>query len=292
MTFTPTGIFVPLITPFTVDGDFAADDLNRLAHRILDAGAAGIVALGTTGEASALTDDECRRVVEICGTVCAEYDAPLIVGAGGNDTVGSLDALESFSTTADVAAFLTVVPYYSRPSEAGVVAHFRYLADHSPTPLILYNVPYRTGQPFGPQAILSLASHPDIVGIKQSVGAVDTETAQLIASTPTGFAVLAGEDALVSPMLAMGASGAILATANIYPSQFVELFSCWRDGRVDEARTLANRLVEPARALMSTPNPTGIKAALFAEGVIGSPTVRLPLVTVREVAGIGRYCPV
>lgn len=282
MTFTPTGIFVPLITPFTDDGSIADNDLTRLAHRVLDAGATGIVALGTTAEASTLTPEEHHRVVSICGKICAEYDAPLIVGAGSNDTRASVSAFESLSGTADIAAFLTVVPYYSRPSEEGVLAHFRYLADNGPTPLVLYNVPYRTGQSLGPQAILTLAAHPDIVGIKQSVGAVDTDTAHLIAQAPQGFSVLAGEDTLVSPLLAMGARGAILATANVYPQEFAELFTSWRTGDVETARILGNRMVEPARALMSTPNPTGIKAALCAAGLIESPEVRLPLITVRE----------
>lgn len=280
MTFHPTGIFVPLITPFTDNGTVAESDLTRLAHRVLDDGAAGIVALGTTAEASTLTSDERRRVIEICGRVSADHGSPLIVGVGGNDSTAAVAAIESVSDTADITAILSVVPYYSRPSEAGVVAHFRHLADNSRLPLVLYNVPYRTGQSVGPEAILSLAAHRNIVGIKQSVGAVDTDTARLIADAPRDFSILAGEDTVVSPLLAMGAAGAVLATANVYPREFAELFTLWRDGNNDGARRLGNRLVEPARALMSTPNPTGIKAALYAQDRISSAAVRLPLLAV------------
>lgn len=278
MTFLPTGIFVPLITPFTDDDTLAVDDLTSLAHRVLDDGAAGIVALGTTAEASTLTSDERRRVVEICGRICAEHEAPLIVGAGGNDTAASVEAIETVCDTADIAAILSVVPYYSRPSQTGVVAHFSHLASNSRRPLVLYNVPYRTGQTLAPDAILTLAEHPNIVGIKQAVGAVDTDTAGLIAHVRPNFSILAGEDTLVSPLLAMGAAGAVLATANVYPRQFAELFDLWRSGDVDDARALGNRLVDPARALMSPPNPTGIKAALHAAGQIATAAVRLPLV--------------
>ncbi|GAB20160.1 dihydrodipicolinate synthase [Gordonia effusa NBRC 100432] len=282
MLFRPAGIYVPLITPFDDTGALAADDLRRLAHHVLDSGAAGIVALGTTAESAALTSDERCLVVEICGQVCAEHDSPLIVGAGTNDTYGTQAIIQSLAGTGDIAAVLTVVPYYTRPSEDGVVAHFEHLARHSPLPLITYNVPYRTGQTLGSTAILRIAQHPNIIGVKQSVGSVDTDTAQLIARAPQGFSILAGEDTLVSPLLAMGAHGAILATANVYPGEFVELHRLWRNGNIDDARALGSRLVTPAHALMSTPNPTMIKAALHARGSISSAAVRLPLLPVRE----------
>ncbi|WP_054812041.1 4-hydroxy-tetrahydrodipicolinate synthase [Nocardia arizonensis] len=277
MTFQPYGILVPLVTPFAADGDLAAADLTRLAHEVIDAGAAGIVALGTTAEASTLTADERRDVVRICAAVCRERDVPLIVGAGGNDTAGTVRTVTELAERDDIAAVLTVVPYYVRPTEAGVVAHFEYVADRSPLPLILYNVPYRTGRTLGWEAIARLSRHPRVVGIKQAVGAVDTDTALLFAEAEPSFAILAGEDTLVSPLLAMGAPGAILATANVYPREFVELHRLWRGGSREAARSLGNRLVGPARALMAEPNPTVIKAALHALGRISTPRVRLPL---------------
>ncbi|MFW0789615.1 4-hydroxy-tetrahydrodipicolinate synthase [Gordonia sp. CPCC 205333] len=281
-----TGIFVPLITPFDIDGTIAIDDLRRLADHVLDEGAAGIVALGTTAESATLSPDERRRVVETCGQACAEHGSPLIVGAGTNDTLGTRTLIQSLCGSTEIAAFLTVVPYYSRPSEEGVVAHFEYLTQHCPIPLIIYNVPYRTGQALGVPTILRIADLPGVVGIKQSVGSVDTDTAQLIADAPQGFSVLAGEDTLVSPLLAMGAHGAILATANVYPAEFATLYRLWHNKNVASARAIGNQLVTPALTLMSTPNPTSIKAVLHATGRISSPMVRLPLLPVPAPAAV------
>ncbi|MFC9553827.1 4-hydroxy-tetrahydrodipicolinate synthase [Rhodococcus sp. NPDC056960] len=286
MTFAPSGIFVPVITPFSASGELVAVDLERLAHQVIEEGAAGVVALGTTSESSTLSPRERREVVRICGRVCREHGVPLVVGAGSNDTVGTVRAIEELGESADVAAVLVVVPYYTRPSEAGVVAHFEYVAQRSPLPLIVYNVPYRTGRQLGWRSILSLSEHPRIVGIKQAVGSVDTDTARLLAGSADTFAVLAGEDALVAPLLAMGAAGAILATANVCTREFVELFQLWRSGSLAEARALGNQLVAPACALMSEPNPTVIKAVLHAQGRISSATVRLPLLPSGECSAI------
>jgi 4-hydroxy-tetrahydrodipicolinate synthase len=286
MTFHPSGVFVPLVTPFTGSGDLAAGDLERLAHTVIEEGAAGIVALGTTAEPAALSPQERRDVLQICRGVCRERGVPLIVGAGSNDTAGTVRAVEELAEEGDVAGVLVVVPYYTRPSEAGVVAHFEHVADRSPVPLILYNVPYRTGQQLGWEAVVRLSEHPRIVGIKQAVGSVDTDTARLLAETaPSGrsFSVLAGEDTLVSPLLAMGAAGAIAATANVYTREFVELFRLWRSGNSAQARALGNRLVGPASVLMSEPNPTAVKAALHARGRIPTANVRLPLLPARCV---------
>ena len=179
MTFRPTGILVALVTPFTDRGDVATADLERLAHTVIDQGAAGIVALGTTGESATLGPQERRDVVRICAAVCRERGVPIVVGVGSNDTAGTVRDVANLHVDADVDAALVVVPYYSRPSEAGVVAHFEHVADRSPLPLILYNVPYRTGQGIGCESLLRLAEHPRIVGVKQAVGAVDTDTARL-----------------------------------------------------------------------------------------------------------------
>ncbi|CAM3248770.1 4-hydroxy-tetrahydrodipicolinate synthase [Prescottella defluvii] len=286
MNFHPSGIFVPLITPFTDTDEVATADLERLAHEVIDEGASGIVALGTTGEPSSLTPDERREVLEICGQVSRERGVPLLVGAGTNDTAGTMRAIEEVHGLVDAVGVLAAVPYYTRPSEAGVVAHFEHVADRSPLPLVLYNVPYRTGQSLGWESIVRLSRHPRIVGIKQAVGTVDTDTAHLFAECADSFAILAGEDTLVSPMLAMGAPGAVLASANVCTRVFVELLHLWRSGIPVEARALANRLVAPAEALMSAPNPTVIKAVLHAQGRISTANARLPLLTVCESSTI------
>lgn len=278
MTYRPSGILVPQITPFTADDRVAADALELLTADILDRGATGIVAFGTTGEPSALDDSERRLVLGICDRVCRDRRAPLIVGAGTNNTTDTVRSIDRLTAQATVAAALVVVPYYVRPSEAGVVAHVRYVADRSPVPVIIYNVPYRTGQTLGATAIAELADHPAVVGIKQAVGVLDTDTLHLLGRRDPDFAVLTGEDVLASPMFALGAPGAILATANVFPERFAELLRLWSEGHVAEARALGDRLASATAALMSAPNPTVIKAVLHAAGRIPSPAVRLPLV--------------
>ncbi|WP_253805080.1 dihydrodipicolinate synthase family protein [Nocardia sp. FDAARGOS_372] len=157
MSFRPSGIFVPLVTPFDEHGAVAAAELARLAHTVLDEGAAGLVALGTTAEPATLSAAERVRVLRVCGEVCRARGVPLIAAVGSNDTVATVRAIEQTVARTDVAAVLTVVPYYVRPSEAGVVAHFEYVAERSPVPVLVYNVPYRTAQTVGYEAMLELA---------------------------------------------------------------------------------------------------------------------------------------
>ncbi|MFF0489646.1 4-hydroxy-tetrahydrodipicolinate synthase [Nocardia sp. NPDC004068] len=269
MTF--SGLFVPLITPFTARGELAADALAALAHGVLDAGAAGLVALGTTGEPATLTPDERRRVVDILATVCAERRSPLIIGAGSNATADSVRDVERLDPRA--AAVLAVVPYYTRPSEEGIVAHFRALAAASPAPLLIYNIPYRTGRTLSLETLCRLAELPNIAGFKHAVGGIDDTTIAFLARTHT--AVLAGDDLYAAPLLALGASGAILASANVLPEPYARLVSSWRDGPFD--RPLAHRLATLAETLFAEPNPVVVKAVLAARGRIPTPDVRMPL---------------
>jgi 4-hydroxy-tetrahydrodipicolinate synthase len=271
------GLYVPLVTPFTADGELAPDALEALAHAVLDGGAAGIVALGTTGEPATLTAEERRSVVDICVRVCRERAATLIVGAGSNDTRASARALAELAKWPEISAALTVVPYYTRPSEEGVVAHFTKLAADSPVPLIVYNIPYRTGRVVGWRALRRLADVPGIAGVKHAVGGIDEDTVRLMADLPPGFAVLGGEDVLAAPLLALGAAGGIMASANLCTRGYADLIEAWRADEPARARVLGNRLVWLSAALFAEPNPTVIKAALHAQGRIPSPAVRLPL---------------
>jgi len=278
------GLFVPLITPFTAEGELAAPALERLAHRVLDDGATGIVALGTTGEHATLSDAERAQVLQICARVCREHGAPLIAGAGGNDTARSAAAIAELKSYPDVCAALTVVPYYSRPGESGVIEHFRALADGGHVPLVVYNIPYRTGQVLSWAAIERLASLSGVAGIKHATGAVDRDTMLMMAARPAGFRVLAGDDLYVSPLLALGADGAILASAHVRTAEYARLVSLWRDGRAAEARTLGHQLAPLSAALFAEPNPAVIKAVLHRLGEIPSPAVRLPLLPASEPA--------
>jgi 4-hydroxy-tetrahydrodipicolinate synthase len=276
------GLFIPLITPFTAEGDLATDALERLAHAVLDAGAAGLVALGTTGEPATLTAAERHAVLDICAGVCREHAAILIAGAGSNDTASTVRALQDLAAWPEVSAALTVVPYYTRPTPDGVIAHFTRLAADSPVPVLVYNIPYRTGTYLSGQVLRELARIPGIVGMKHAVGGIDQDTLTLMAGLPEGFAVLAGDDVFASPLLALGAAGGILASAQLRTGEFADLIAAWRSGKAAQARELGHRLVPLSAALFAEPNPVVIKGVLHAQGKIPSPAVRLPLLPARD----------
>ncbi|GII81446.1 4-hydroxy-tetrahydrodipicolinate synthase [Sphaerisporangium rufum] len=271
------GILVPLITPFAADGTIAAGALRALARDVLDQGAAGIVALGTTGEAAALDGGERSLVTDLCAEACREYGACLVVGAGSNDTRGTVAALAELGGRPQVTAALVPVPYYSRPGEAGVVAHFTRLAARSPVPLVIYHVPHRTAQPLGAAALRELAALPNVAGVKFAGGVLDGPAIELLAGPPPGFAVLAGDDMLLSPMLALGAPGGIVASAHLATARFVQLAEAWGRGEVADARALGHRLAGVSAAVFAEPNPVVLKGALHALGRIPTPDVRLPL---------------
>ncbi|MEV7807653.1 4-hydroxy-tetrahydrodipicolinate synthase [Microbispora sp. NPDC088329] len=273
---TLSGIHVPLITPFAEDGEIAFDALEGLARGVLDDGASGLVALGTTAEVATLTEEERRAVIEICGRVCRERGATLTVGAGSADTRSTAEALRALKGEADAA--LVTVPAFVRPSEAGVLAHFTALAEQTPVPLVVYNIPYRTGQSVGAATLRRLGELPMVAGVKHAVGGVDLDTVALLADPPADFAVLAGDDPFLSALLALGASGGILASAHLRTGEFVELFRAWRAGEAEHARALGHRLSLMSAAMFAEPNPTVLKGVLHAQGRIPTAAVRLPLV--------------
>lgn len=269
------GIQVPLVTPFTPDGRVADDALEKLAGHVLDQGAAGLVALGTTGEVAALDPDERELVIEVCARVCAERGVPLTVGVTGNGTRAVGRALRELP--AGVAAALVTVPYFVRPGEPGVIAHFEALAEETPVPLVIYHIPYRTGQAVSAATLRRLGGHDRVAGVKYAAGGVDQEVVDLLADPPAGFDVLGGDDVVISPLLALGASGGVLASANLATGRFAELAGAWRAGNVERARALGHRLARLSAALFAEPNPTVIKGVLYAQGLIPTPDVRLPL---------------
>jgi 4-hydroxy-tetrahydrodipicolinate synthase len=272
-----TGILVPLITPFAADGRIALDALDALARDVLDAGATGIVALGTTAEAATLDPGEKRAVIELCAAVCGPRGAPLLVGAGGSDTRASLAALGELARWPQITGALVPVPYYTRPGEAGVLAHFARLAATSPVPVIVYHIPYRTAQPLSCAVLQELGRLPNVAGIKLATGGLDQAAVQLLGDCPPGFAVLAGDDVYVAPLLALGAAGGILASAHLATGQFAALAAAWADGDLCRARELGRPLAGLSAAAFAEPNPTVLKGALHALGRIPTARVRLPL---------------
>ena len=264
-------LYVPLITPFDTDGTVAWPALEALAHGLLAEGATGLVALGTTAEPSSLTADERRDVLDLLAAVCRERHAPLIVGA--NDP----DQLRVLADRPAVSAALSLVPPFLRPGEEGAIAHLQALAAQSPVPLVVYHVPDRTAQPLTSTALHRLAATPTITGVKFAPGVIDQSVVSFLSSPPADFTVLAGDDVLLSPLLALGAHGGILASAHVGASSYAALITAWQAGDLAVARPLGHRLAALSAALFAEPNPTVIKAVLHAEGRIPTPDVRLPL---------------
>lgn len=271
------GLYVPLITPFRDSGEVALDALEALARRVLADGATGLVALGTTGEPGSLDEKEKRAVVEVVASVCRERSAPLVVGANTAEALAGLGDRAFRDAAPEAVAALTVVPPFVRPGEDGVVAWFTRLAASSPVPLIVYDVPHRTGQPLSAAALRRLAAVPGVAGIKSATGGVGDVVVDLLADPPERFAILGGDDACLSPLLAMGAHGGVTASALVDTTGFARLVEAWREGAVTEARDLGRRLALLSLRLFAAPNPTVIKAVLHARGDIPSPSVRLPL---------------
>ncbi|QJW35261.1 4-hydroxy-tetrahydrodipicolinate synthase [Cellulosimicrobium protaetiae] len=277
-----SGLYVPLVTPFTDDDRLDPDALAALAAAVLDDGAAGVVALGTTGEPATLTLAEARQVVDVCAEVCAARDRHLVVGTGTSSTTASVDLIADLDPGA--AAALVAVPAYTRPSQEGVVEHFRHLAAASPVPLVVYNVPYRTGLALTTDTLHRLADLPGVAGFKHTVGSIDDTTVAFLSALRSDVSVLAGDDLYIGPLIALGARGSITASANVAPCAYAELVSAWRHGPAEQARTMHDALVPLTRALFAEPNPAVIKAVLAAEGRIASPRVRLPLLPATAAA--------
>lgn len=268
---TLTGLYVPLITPFDRSGAVALDALEALAVQALDDGARGLVALGTTGEPASLTPAEQQAVLGVVTRVCRERHAPLIVGAN------TPQALAALADHPEVVASLTVVPSFVRPGEDGALAYLTRLAADSPVPLVVYDIPYRTGQYLSAGTLRRLADVPGVVGLKYAAGGINADTVALLADPPSDLAVLGGDDTFVSPLLALGAHGGILASAHVATGEFVRLIEAWHAGDVAVARALGGRLAALSAALFAEPNPTVIKGVLHAQGRIPTPDVRLPL---------------
>ncbi|WP_432972823.1 4-hydroxy-tetrahydrodipicolinate synthase family protein [Dactylosporangium sp. CA-233914] len=271
------GIFVPLVTPFDADGAVDRGALRALAEGVLAEGAAGLVALGTTGEPATLSAREKAIVVE----TAAATGAPLLVGVGGSSTAAGVEQVRALPPG---TAALVLVPPYTRPGEAGVVAHFRAVAGAASGPVVVYHVPYRTGQPLSVDTLLELAAIPGVAGMKLSDGAITADTVALFAAAPEHFAILGGDDAVISPLLAIGASGGILASAHVATARYTALCDAWRSGDAATARALGPGLAELSAALFAEPNPAVVKAVLHHQGRIPTPAVRLPLLPATAAA--------
>jgi len=271
------GVYVPLVTPFAADGSVALDALESLAIEKLAAGAAGLVPLGTTGEVPTLEPEERAAVLEVCGRVVVEHGGQLVAGAGTNSTRATIQAVQTLAEMPGITAAMCVVPYYVRPSQAGIVAHFVEVAQASLVPIVIYNVPARTGRVLEADGLLELARTPNIAGVKQAVDGIDLATLRVLAEASPEFAVLGGDDPYLFPTVLLGGSGAIAASAHVCTERFVAMIECGLAGKVDEGRAHHEALLPVVTACFAEPNPAVFKGVLYAQGRIPTPDVRLPL---------------
>ncbi|MDE1182278.1 4-hydroxy-tetrahydrodipicolinate synthase [Paraburkholderia sp.] len=273
-----SGIWVPLVTPFA-DGVVDHAALRGLVRLYRDAGVSGLVALGTTGEPASLDETEQRAVL---ATVLAEAGAlPVVAGVSGNNTASLLARIAELNTL-PVAGVLVSAPYYIRPSQAGMIAHFTALADASTRPVVLYDIPYRTGVRLELDTLLTLAAHPRIEAIKDCAGSLDTTLALI---QDGRLQVLAGDDINLFNTLCLGGSGAIAASAHLWPERFVAVYRALQAGRLADARTMFYTLVPLIHALTSEPNPAPVKAALAAQGALHN-ALRAPLTPASEALAL------
>jgi 4-hydroxy-tetrahydrodipicolinate synthase len=258
-----SGIWVPLVTPFAPDGSVDHAALRKLVRRYADAGVAGLVALGTTGEPSSLDASEQEAVLATIFDT-AEGRLPVVVGLAGNHAPTLLSRARQLGAL-PIAGLLVPAPYYVRPSQAGIQDHFTRLADASAVPLVVYDIPMRTGVAIALDTLLALAAHANIAAVKDCAGSVET-TLALIGDGR--LQVLAGNDIEIFGTLCAGGAGAIAASAHLRPRAFVGLAGAVINGRLSEARATWQALVPLITALTSEPNPAPVKAALARLGLL------------------------
>jgi len=269
-----TGVLTALVTPMNEDGAVDHRALAELVEWQIECGIEGLVPCGTTGEAATLTAEE--RAAVIRTTVgAARGRVPVVAGSGANATQATIE-LSKAALEAGADGLLLVCPYYNKPTQAGLEAHFRAVLDAVEAPVLLYNIPSRTGVDLSVETFVALAEHPQVVGIKEATGQV-TRSAELVKGLDGRAAVLAGDDALYLPVLAIGGQGIVSASACVAPRQMVEVMRAYRAGRHDEARSIYLALLDVFDAMFLETNPGPAKVALHLMGKI-SPAVRLPLV--------------
>lgn len=272
-----TGTGVALVTPFTDSGEVDFPALDRLVDFVVTdepgQGVEYVVVHGSTGEAATTTADEKAAILRAV-VARASGRVPVVVGVGGNDTRVVLAQLAVTDFTG-IAAVLSVSPAYNKPSQAGIIAHFTAVADASPVPVILYNVPGRTGSNLTAATTLTLARHPRIIGTKEASGNM-SQCLAILAGAPDGFALVSGEDTLTPALVAHGAVGAISVIANAAPRAFSAMTRAALAGDFREAARRVFSFLPLDPLLYEEANPVGIKAALAARGVC-QPMARLPL---------------
>ncbi len=274
-----TGTGVAIVTPFRNDGSIDFKSLGKLLEHIIKGGVNYVVALGTTGESVTLTKDEKKAVISfVSDTVSGRI--PVVVGIGGNNTQEILDSINHHDYSC-IDAILSVAPYYNKPSQQGMFMHFKAIAEVSPIPVIVYNVPGRTGSNMSAETTVRLAKEfNNIIAVKEASGNL-LQVMQIIKNKPKDFLVISGDDALTLPIISLGGSGVISVIANACPNAFSEMVSLALKGSFDKAAAIHYKLYDLMNALFEEGSPSGVKAALDVLKVSQN-NLRLPLVPVSD----------
>lgn len=276
-----SGTGVALVTPFQKDGGIDEPSLKNLVEHVIEGGVDYLVALGTTSEAATLEEPERYRVMEIILEQNRKR-VPVMVGIGGNNTREVIKNIRKFPYASCCDAVLSVTPYYNKPSQEGLYAHFKEISEESELPVVLYNVPGRTSVNMAASTTVRLSLDcPRILGIKEAGGNVQQVT-EILKGKREDFRVLSGDDGLALPLLSIGAEGVISVLANFLPGEFSRMMRLGMEGDFRAAALLHRKFADWYRVLFAEGNPAGVKAALQIARIIESNTLRLPLLPVSE----------
>ena len=271
------GVLTALVTPFR-DGAVDEPALRALVARQIEAGIDGLVPCGSTGESATLSHEEHERVIEIV-VEAAAGQVPVVAGTGSNSTDEAI-RLTRHAKEAGADGALLISPYYNKPTQAGLVAHYEAIALAAELPLIVYNIPGRTASNILPDTLARLAHVEYVVGVKEACGDID-QIAHVIAQCPQGFRVLSGDDSMTLPLLAVGGHGVITTTGNVAPEQMLALVRAFEAGDAAGALRIHQGLLPLFDALFCETNPIPLKAALGIMGLI-DPEIRLPLTPITQ----------
>lgn len=268
-----SGVYTALVTPFAEDGAIDEAALRKIVDAQIAGGVDGLVPMGTTGESPTVSHDENIRVIEIVADQ-AGGRVEIIAGTGSNSTA---EAVRMTRLAAEVGATATlqVAPYYNKPTQEGLYLHFKTIAEAATLPVVVYNIPGRTGRNIEPETILRLAEVDSIVAVKEASGSM-AQVMDLVAQRPNGFAVLSGDDNLTLPMLSLGANGVVSVASNIAPQMMGTMVRAALAGKFDEAQQMHYQLLPLFRMVFLQTNPIPIKAAMAQAGMLQE-IYRLPL---------------
>ena len=267
-----------MVTPFKQDQSVDIEALERIANHVIDNSADFLVVLGTTSEAPTLTPSEKNLVIKtILHT--NNHRLPVLLGMGGNNTQAVIEAVKA-QDFADIQGILSVVPYYNKPNQRGMKAHFEAIADASPVPVVVYNVPGRVGVNLQAATCVELAQHPNIIAVKEASGNLQ-QIMEILRDKPADFDVLSGDDGITQPLMALGATGVISVAANAYTKPFSRMMNAMKEGRTDEALKLHYAMLRMNQLIFADGNPAGIKCLMSQIGLCQN-MLRLPLVPVNE----------